>query len=110
MKRIIVNIVLLAVALYGGKLLLDILLARDLLTHLNECHEELHVKDRINAPLSDSQVDALYDQWGECVRQKGNIVDRIFGGKQIEESMTAMKQDRKEHGPYDQRAPASDDE
>jgi hypothetical protein len=62
MKRIISMLVSLAIAFYAGCFLVDMLLARDLLTHFNECHEERHLKDRINAPLSEFEIDVRYEQ------------------------------------------------
>ena len=60
MKGIISTLVSLVVAFYVGRFLVDIQLAHDLMSHLNECHEELHLKDRINAPLSESEIDCVF--------------------------------------------------
>ena len=103
MKGIFSALVLLAVAYYGGRFLVGTVLARDLMAHLNECHSELHLKDRINAPLSAPQIDALYDEWGGCVKGRSNFIDRIFGSKLVETSMDALREDRKIAGPYNQR-------
>ena len=106
MKKIISALVSAAIVYYLGGFLLDILLAHDLLTHFNECHEELNLKDRINAPMSDSEIDVLYEQWGACVKQKENFIDKIFSSKLAEKSMDAMKEDRKKKGPYNERESA----
>lgn len=100
MKRIIGTLVSLVVAFYVGRFLVDLMLTRDLLTHMNQCHEELHLKDRINAPLSESEIDVLFEQWGACVKHKSNFIDQIFGHKLVETTMDAMKEDRKKRGHY----------
>ena len=87
-----------AVALYVGHFLLDLLLARDLLTHLDDCYDELHLKGRINAPMSESEIDDLFAQWSACMKQKSNFADQIFGGTLAQKAIDAMKEDRKKKG------------
>ena len=104
MKQILSTLVSLAVVFYAGRFILDMTLARDLMSHLNQCHEDLHVKDRINAPMSESAIDTLYDEWGQCANQKSNFIDRTFGNKLVADAMQGMREDRKKSGPYNHSA------
>jgi len=104
MKKLISTLVSLVVAFYAARFLVDLTLARDLMSHMNQCHEELHLKDRINTSLSESEIDALFADWGGCVKSKSNIIDRVFGSKLIDSAMDGMRDDRKKSGPYNARS------
>ncbi|HEX6833706.1 MAG TPA: hypothetical protein VF132_09235 [Rudaea sp.] len=100
MKKLFGTLVSFAVIFYIGRLFVDFMLAHDMLTNVNACHAELHLAERINQPMDESKIDALYEQWGVCTKRKNNFLDRVFGSdKLVNRTMEAMRDEHKKNGP-----------
>lgn len=90
MKKLIGAVVTVVVVFLAIRYVGDFVLNYRLMNHFNECHAELDVGRRINQAYG-AQLDAMFKEYGDCVRRKGTFVDNYFKSALVDEIAAAMK-------------------
>jgi hypothetical protein len=94
MNKLLTNLAILAVVIVGGRYVVNIWSASRFMDHVNQCHAELHIGDRIHRPMSHDESEAMYAEFEKCVGDRSNFLDARFNKGALRAYIDALKTDR----------------
>jgi hypothetical protein len=78
--------------LYVGNIAVHLTLGKRLMDHMNDCHTELHIGERLKSG-DEQERSKAYDEYGQCVIDNSAFFDKWYFGKDvIAKLMDEMKQ------------------